>query len=174
MKFQIARVLARFDHAQQMFIAALVAFSLLLMVSTVIFLVVARYVFGIGYFWGEELARYTMIYMAFLGGSVAIRAEQHPRLTIFVSMMPAGLARVVAMLTRLLMAVTLVVLFVQGLDIALNEGRMRTPALRITYFWVFMAVPIGAAAMLLQLALGPFFPNAVSVNEEDDIEEVTE
>jgi TRAP-type transport system small permease protein len=167
-------LLARFDHTQQMIVAGLVALSLLIMVSTVIFLVVARYVFGVAFFWGEELARYTMIYMAFLGGAVAIRTEQHPRLTIFLSMMPDKMARIVGVLTRLLMAVTLVVLFAQGLDIALNEGRMKTPALRISYFWIFIAVPIGAGAMLLQLALGPFFPNAVSVNEEDDIEEVTQ
>lgn len=165
---------ARLDRAIQYLLAALVGLSLLAMVTVVIVLVVARFVLGISLFWGEELARYLMIYMGFIGGAVALRAGQHPRLGIFAAMLPAGARRMLGWLIDILMLVTLAVLFYQGLDIALNEGRMRTPALRIPYLWVFLAVPIGAAAMLIQLLLGRLLPNVIPVNEEDDIEEVGE
>jgi TRAP-type transport system small permease protein len=168
------RALACFDRAVQRLTAALVVASLAAMAFVVIVLVVARYGFGIAMFWGEELARYLMIYMALLGGAVAIRADQHPRLTIFVDMLPESWRRVLGLFLGLLLAATFVVLFVQGLDIALNEGRMTTPALRIPYFWIFMAVPAGAAIMLLQLLLGNVMPNANPVNADDDVQEVVE
>lgn len=167
-------VIWRIDRTLQLITTNLVALALLAMVGIVVTLVVCRYFFGIAFFWGEEMARYAMIYMAFLGGAVAIRADQHPRLLIFVGMLPQRWQFVLDKVGVVLMAVTLSVLFVQGLDIALNEGRMRTPALRIPYFWIFIAVPIGAGAMLIQLAFRQVYATAVSINEDDDIREVTE
>ena len=166
--------LRRIDTIVQLLASNLVALALLVMVIVVVTLVVGRYFFGLSFFWGEELARYTMIYMAFIGGAVALRTDQHPRLTVFLSMLPESVQRVVGWIIGGLMAVTLVILFYQGLDVALNEGRLTTPALRIKYFWVLLAVPIGAAAMLLQLAMKGLQPPTISVNEEDDIREVIE
>jgi TRAP-type C4-dicarboxylate transport system permease small subunit len=164
----------RIDRLLQLAASHLVALALLMMVIVVVTLVVGRYVFGIAFFWGEELARYIMIYMAFLGGAVALRTDAHPRLTVFVGMLPRSAQRVIGAIMCILLAVTLVILLYQGLDVALNEGRMRTPALRIRYFWIFLAVPIGAAGMLIQLGFKLFLPAAVSVAEDDDIREVFE
>ncbi|MFV0491330.1 MAG: TRAP transporter small permease [Pseudorhodobacter sp.] len=167
-------VLRRIDRILQYLMAALVVCSLAAMVVVVLFLVISRFVFGLGYFWGEELARYLMIYMAFIGGAVALRSNQHPRLTLFVDMLPETGRRVVNIVVQLLLAATLIVLLWQGLDVALNEGRMRTPALRLRYFWILLAVPIGAGAMLIQLIAMHFLPNAVVVDEAEDVEEVYE
>lgn len=170
----IKAVIAGMDRAILLLNAQAVALSLAFMTVVVIALVLGRNLFGLAFFWGEELARYAMIYMAFLGGAVAIRADQNPKLTVFTSMFPEVLRRYLSRVIALLMAVTLIVLFFQGLDIALNEGRMKTPALRINFFWVFLAVPIGAAAMLIQLILSQFFVSPLTVSEDEDVPEVTE
>ena len=159
------------DRLLQVINAALTATALAAMFATVITLVVARFVFGIAMFWGEELARYLMIYMAFIGAAVAMRCNLHPRLTVFVSMMPAGVQRGLEVVVTLLLMVTLVILFWHGLDVAREEGIMRTPALRIQYFWVFLAVPIGAVLMLIQLLSRPFFPSLFTIHGDDDIPE---
>ena len=65
-------------------------------------------------------------------------------------MLPAGVQRGLEVVVTALLVVTLVILFWHGLDVAREEGIMRTPALRIQYFWVFLAVPIGAVLMLVQ------------------------
>ena len=165
---------ARLDRALQVLLAASVAGSLLVMAGVVIGLIVARYIFGIGVFWGEELARYAMIYMGFLGAAIALRDNQHPRLTIFLDLMPWGVRRVVGVLSSLILLTVLGVLFWQGWDFAINEGRMRTPALRIAYFWIFLAIPIGAGAMILQLVLGHIFPPVMHLSEDEGVAEVTE
>lgn len=170
----LGALLRGIDRCLQYLMAVLVVGSLATMVAVVLFLVISRFVFGIGYFWGEELARYLMIYMAFIGGAVALRSNQHPRLTLFVDMLPETGRRVVNILMQLLLAVTLIVLLWQGLDVALNEGRMRTPALRLRYFWILLAVPIGAGAMLIQLLAMHFLPNVAVVDEAEDVKEIRE
>ncbi len=160
------RVLAWLDRAIQLVNAAVVALSLFLMFAVVFGVIVARFVFATPVFWGEELARYIMIYMALLGAAVALRSDQHPRLTLFAGMLPRAAQRVLARIIDVLLIVTIVVLFWHGLDIAREEGIMRTPALRIYYFWVFLAVPIGAAVMLLQLIARPFLPAIFSVTDD--------
>ncbi|MHC5653441.1 TRAP transporter small permease [Stappia sp. ICDLI1TA098] len=166
--------IGRLDRFFQLLFSNLVVLSLVIMVAVVLTLVIGRSVFGIAFFWGEELARYTMIFMAFLGGAVALRTDQHPRLTIFTDMLPAAAQPWIARLLVALMAATFAVLFWQGLDVALHDGRMRTPALRIQYFWIFLAVPIGAAAMLIMLAFKQLQPPLVDLDEQADVKEVTE
>ena len=163
----------RLDRAIQYLNAAAVAASLFGMFAVVSTTVVARYVFGIGIFWGEELARYLMIYMALLGAAVALRTDQHPRLTLVLMMLSPKWQRIMQGLTNLLLLIAILVLFWQGLDIAVEEGVMRTPSLRITYFWVFLALPIGAVAMFIQLVAMQFMPPALEALE-DDIPEVNE
>ena len=165
------QVLRHVDRLIQILNATLTALALAAMFATVFTLVVARFGFGIAIFWGEELARYLMIYMAFIGAAVAMRCNLHPRLTVFASMLPRGVQQVLEIIINLLLAVTLVILFWHGLDVAREEGIMRTPALRIHYFWVFLAIPIGAALMLIQLAWRPFFPSLFVIHGDDDIPE---
>ncbi|GAB5375611.1 MAG: hypothetical protein AcusKO_20730 [Acuticoccus sp.] len=165
------RTLRSIDRVLQVLNAALTAFALAAMFATVITLVIARFVFGIAIFWGEELARYLMIYMAFIGASVAMRCNLHPRLTVFATMLPLAVQKVLEAIIYVLLLLTLVILFWQGLDIAREEGIMRTPALRIEYFWVFLAVPVGAALMVIQLLSRPFFPSLFVIHGDDDIPE---
>jgi TRAP-type C4-dicarboxylate transport system permease small subunit len=162
--------LALADRLLQRLTGLVVAAALLLMCTVIITIVIARYGFGIALFWGEELARYTMIYMALLGGAVALRTHQHPRLTIVVDMLPASARRIVGMVVNLLIALTLVVLVWNGIDIVLEEGVMRTPALRIRYFWVYLAIPVGAAVMLLQLVAMQFLPGVLDLSGGDPAE----
>lgn len=170
---RIPQGVVRLDRAIQYLNGAAVAASLFGMFAVVSTVVIARYIFNEGIFWGEELARYLMIYMALLGAAVALRTDQHPRLTIVLLMLPPRWQRIVAMLTKLLLLVAILVLFWQGLDIALEEGVMRTPSLRITYFWVFLALPLGAAAMFIQLIAMQFLPPALEV-VEDSVPEVNQ
>ncbi|MCB9943946.1 MAG: TRAP transporter small permease [Geminicoccaceae bacterium] len=162
------------DRALLLLNANLVVVALLSMAVVVITLVVGRNMFGLSFFWGEELARYAMIYMAFLGGAMALRSDQNPRLTVFIDKLPGGVRKYLERLIAVFMAATLVILFLQGIDITLNEGRMTTPALRIKYFWVYLAVPIGAGAMLIQLLFSQFLASPLTIREDEDIVEVIE
>ncbi|MFT6642156.1 MAG: C4-dicarboxylate transporter DctQ subunit, partial [Flavobacteriaceae bacterium] len=50
--------------------------------------VVARYVFNWGVPWAEELVRYEIIWMVFIGGSVAVRKGIHIGIDILATVSP--------------------------------------------------------------------------------------
>lgn len=167
-------LLGRADRTIQTLLASLTAASLLVMTITVLALVIARFAFGIGIFWGEELARFAMIYMGMIGAAVAIRGEQHPRLTLFANMLPEGARKLLEALVSLLMLITLAFLLWQGWEFFQFDGSMLTPALRIPFGWVFFAIPFGAAAMIVQVAARHFYPPVLTYAEEDDVEGAVE
>jgi TRAP-type transport system small permease protein len=122
-----------------------------LMLLVVVILVVARYVFSIPIFGGDELARYLMFYMVMVGSTVAIRLDQHPRLTLVLAMLSERHQKCMRLVIDLMVALVLGVMFYHGLDMANEEAITSTPSLRWSFFWVYIAIPIGAATGLVEL-----------------------
>jgi TRAP-type transport system small permease protein len=122
-----------------------------LMLVVVVVLVAARYLFDIPIFGGDELARYLMFYMVMVGSTVAIRLDQHPRLTLVLTMLSERNQRRLRLIIDLLVALVLGVMLYQGLDMANEEAITSTPSLRWSFFWVYIAIPIGAATGLIEL-----------------------
>lgn len=139
---------------------AIIALLIFLMVVEVLAIVVLRYVFHSPPFGGEELARYMMFYLVLLGSAISIRTDEHPRLTLVYDALPKSVRLVWGWVLDLLIAIVLIVLFWQGWLLVQDEGITMTPALRVSYFWVYLAFPIGAALMMIQLVLRRLFPTA--------------
>lgn len=132
--------------------AAITAGILAAMSVLVFYCVVARYILSAPVFWGEETARLMMFFLVLTGSALAIRLVQHPRLTMLSDLLPTRSRKWLAVISDSVVLATLIILLLQGIDLAIEEGIMRTPALRISYFWVYLAYPIGAALALFQLA----------------------
>ena len=130
--------------------------SILTMFLTVVVLVIARYVAQAPIFWGEELARYLMFYMIMMGSAVAIREDRHLRLRMVIDVFSPKMALWWERFLDLCLLIIAGVFFYQGLDMAIEDGIMTTPALRIAYFWVYLAFPIGAILMTIQLVAKQF------------------
>ena len=144
-------MLLRVSRLLYLFNSVLVGGALASMLITILALVVSRHLVGTSPFWGEELARYLMFYMINLGSALAIRHVQHPRLTILSDLLHGPTALAARGLVLLILTGTLMILVWQGYLMARDEGMFTTPALRWSYFWVYLAIPIGALASLVQL-----------------------
>lgn len=166
---RLALTLERIDRAIQLATGLAVALSLLVMFASVAYLVAGRYFFGLSVFWGEELARYAMIYMAFLGASTALRSGQHPRLTLFYDMMPAVAQALIRLCINIALIMIAVLLIRYGYAFFAFDGIMRTPALRIRYYWVFAIVPIGGVLLLYHIFASRFFAARFSIVGDDDL-----
>nr|WP_286193282.1 TRAP transporter small permease [Boseongicola sp. H5] len=138
------------------------------MFVSVAYLVAGRYFFGMSIFWGEELARYAMIYMAFLGASTALRSDQHPRLTLFYDMVPP-VAQAIIRIAIYVGLILVALLFIwYGYEFFDFDGIMQTPALRIRYYWVFAVIPIGGLLLLYHIVAGRFFATRFSIIGDED------
>ncbi|MBO0903721.1 TRAP transporter small permease [Jiella sonneratiae] len=155
-------------HLVYLMNALLVGLCLAVMLAIILYLVACRLFGWPSVFWGEELARYLMFHMVMLGSALALRHQQHPRITILTDLLPEAIRRRLPFVVDALLLATLCILFYQGLEMAEEEGMFTTPALRWSFFWVYLAVPLGAAAAALQIVCGWFFPRPLLLEDAPD------
>lgn len=148
-------------RAERMLVAAnggvligLMASMALLVIANVL----ARYVFNHSFVWAEELSRYMMIWVGFLGAGLVLRVGAHIAVDVFQDLLPRRAAQAVRVLVLAVLAVSLVSMLWLGVEYVRFAWGQETPVLNWNFGLVYLAIPIGAALMLLYLALiaGPF------------------
>ncbi len=123
------------------------------MAALVIGNVISRYVFGHSFSWVEEATRYMMIWAALLGAGPALRVGGHIAIdTLHVALPDTG-ARLLRGLIVAIMAATLVVLVWLGIEYASFAWEQESPVLGWSLGKVYLALPVGAALMLVHLLL---------------------
>lgn len=136
-------------RANQALVVALMA-----SMAVLVFLnVVTRYVFNHSIIWVEELTQYQMIWVAYLGAGLALREARHVAVDTLQDLLPAPLRRHLRTLLAAAMAVFLAVLAVLGFQIVAFTWNQETPVMNVPTGLPYLAVPIGAVAMLLHLLL---------------------
>lgn len=99
--------------------------------------------------WTEELARYTLIWMVFLGAGIGVRHAQMIALEFAVRAVPDRLGIAVRYLVMAMSIVFFGMLIWVGIQFV-ELGRTETsPVLGITKNWVYWAMPVGMAVMIL-------------------------
>ncbi len=114
--------------------------------------VLLRYVFRIPVVWGEELAMFTFMWLAFLCASVAVRRKAHFRMSALIDMLPAKPRAALEVGTLVIMGILTAVLAWQGIHFMLAGLKEQAPGLRVPMAWAYAAVPISAISMLVFLA----------------------
>ena len=133
-------------------IASYIATTLLAFVAFILLLqVVLRYIFMFSLPWPEEAARYAMIWVVLLMGGVLVRDRELVTVDFFDRLWPRKIIVYRDLLYRLLLLVVLYILFKEGLSQAVAGWRMRTTALEIRWFWPYLAIPVGAGLMIVQM-----------------------
>lgn len=132
--------------------ASVVARLMLVAVAVMLVLqVVLRYGFSYSLPWPEEAARYLMIWIVMLAGSLLVRDEQLVRVDFLDHLWPRSWLVWRNAAFRLLLAGMLAVLVWQGWEQAVFSMNRTTTALQISWIWPYLAVPVGGALMLVQM-----------------------
>jgi TRAP-type C4-dicarboxylate transport system permease small subunit len=139
----------------------IVAGIALVLISAVIpWAVYTRYVLNRAASWPEPMAVLLMIVLTFFGAAACYRVGLHMRVSFFVSLLPQGLQRAIAIFVELLMAA--VALFMVNWGIKLVAATWQNsiadfPGLSVGV--TYLPIPIGGAILLLfvleRLAIGP-------------------
>jgi TRAP-type C4-dicarboxylate transport system permease small subunit len=145
----IARaILLLLEATKRVMVVASIVFVLILLWG-----VFSRYVFNIAVAWVEELAVYFMIWLVFLGIGVAASERAHIGMLFVRDSFPIAVRKYVLALTNLLMIAFLAVVAYEGTILAITVIPQKSAALRLSFFWPYMAIPVGAGLMIVQLAL---------------------
>jgi TRAP-type C4-dicarboxylate transport system permease small subunit len=99
--------------------------------------------------WSEELSRYFMIWLIFLGAAYACRRDQLISLTVVVGNLPVPLRRI-ANLAAALVCITFYAILIQVGMAAFRSGFIEmSPVLQFPKAYVYAAMPVGGAVMIL-------------------------
>lgn len=106
--------------------------------------VVSRYVFGNSLNWSEEIARYLMIWITYLGAGLAMREGQHVAIEYAQTLLPRRMQPWVRGFVALLILAFLAILTYVGFQFSEFAWRQRTPVMQWPMGAMYLAIPIGA------------------------------
>lgn len=129
--------------------------TLLLIVVTSLNLtqVIGRYAFNTGFSWTEEAMRYLMVWLMMLGSVACIFRAEHMALATLESMVAPSKARFVRSALYTVAAIFCFFILFYGWPLAMRNAAQVAPASGIPMIYPYLALPVGAFLMLVQIAL---------------------
>ena len=143
-------ILRRIDRDAERWL--LLTFYVMLVITMAIE-VIRRELFAFSSIWGEEIVRYSFIYLAWIGAAAAVKERAHIRIDVIMHYLPNRMKALLYILGDLVMfLVALVALYwsFETVHVSLNFGSV-TAGLRISQAWFLAAVPIGFTLMIVRL-----------------------
>lgn len=136
--------------AEWVMAALLAAMTLLVGVQ-----IAGRFVFSYSIFWSDELARFLLVWIAFLGISIGARRAAHPGVDSLVRALPTPWARAASFLTLVLSITFFAVMVGYGGALVLRTWPQYSTSLGIRMGIPYLAVPVAGVLMTLHaLAAG--------------------
>ena len=131
---------------------ALLVFYVMVVITMAIE-VLRREIFAYSSIWGEEMVRYSFIYLAWIGAAAAVKERAHIRIDVIMHYLGRRTKALVYMFGDVVMlGVALIALFYsfETVMVSYKFGSV-THGLRVSMVWFLMAVPTGFALVSLRL-----------------------
>ena len=130
-------------------VCVILVFLMTIEVLTAVFF---RYVLNAPIKWGEELARFIMVWTGLLGISIALRDGEHIGLEMLTGKLSGRLLYLVKLIVNIMIFTFLLVLFIWGIGICREAWVSFMPGLQISWTWSHLAVPVTAAIQLVHVS----------------------
>lgn len=127
----------------------ILSFVLFLMLFLLIIQVVFRYIVQSPLSWTEELLRYLMTWLVFLGASMASKLDSHLGINFIQDKLSEKYKNVFDILLKIIICVFLVVLIYYGFSLTSSVAGTSSPVLRISMALPYYSVVVGGLLMLL-------------------------
>ena len=114
--------------------------------------VIARYFLNASIGWSEEVSRFMLIWLAFLGAVIAYIKNEHLGLDILVKMLPGKTAKMLTIVADFLVLAALAYMTKGGYDMTVDSlaSGWVSSAVPIPYGYVYMVAPISSLFMFLE------------------------
>ncbi len=132
-------------------------YLMLVFYCTIVFVIVTevirRFVFSYSSLWGEEVARYSFIYLGWVGASYAVKQRAHIRFDVVLHLLPRRLHGYVYIFGDVVTLVFACFAMYWSLHVigTLLEFDAKSYALRINKAWFEAAIPLGFSMMIVRL-----------------------
>ncbi len=143
-------ILRRIDRDAERWL--LLTFYVMLVITMAIE-VIRRELFAFSSIWGEEIVRYSFIYLAWIGAAAAVKERAHIRIDVIMHYLPPrskALLYIFGDLAMFVVAVIALYWSYETVHVSAKFGSV-TDGLRISKVWFLMAVPVGFALIIFRL-----------------------
>ena len=123
------------------------------LIVAVFYQVLGRYLFNAPPSWSEELARFLQVWIALLASALCIQQGMHLGVDYLLYAVPQRARAALEVLVHLLVTGFLLLLLVQGTKLLEVAAVQTSPAMGINMWYAYLAVPVGAALMLVESVL---------------------
>ncbi|WP_085828011.1 TRAP transporter small permease [Roseovarius gaetbuli] len=131
---------------------ALLVFYVMLVVTMAVE-VLRREIFSYSSIWGEEIVRYSFIYLVWIGAAIAVKDRAHIRIDVLLHYLGPRMKALIYIFGDLVMfGVAVIALYwsLETVHVSAKFGSV-SHGLRVSMVWFLMAVPVGFALMVLRL-----------------------
>ncbi len=143
------RLLAGINSFLESFCKVAIFILFVVMVSTTFAQVIFRYVFFNSLSWSEELARYCLVWLTFIGGALGVRKKVHVAVQALAGLFPHKLKRSVACFNYSLLILFSIILIKYGFTLAVFNMKQLSPAMKIPIGLPYAAIPMGGLFMFV-------------------------
>ena len=103
------------------------------------------------FLWSEELARFILIWMVFLGIGVGVKNDAHFAMDVLPSQLGRRWGAALRLFNDLCMGAILILLTLAGLRFSWFGLFQNSPNMEILMVWVFISIPLGGFMALIYL-----------------------
>ncbi len=129
-----------------------VSVLLVIMVVVVFLQVIFRFVIHASLPWSEELSRYILVWLSFLGAAIGVRRGAHIGVEVIVSFLPKAMKRLAALFVDCASIVFFALMIFYGHKILAVVGRQLSPAMELSMAIPYSAICAGGSLMFLYAA----------------------
>jgi TRAP-type C4-dicarboxylate transport system permease small subunit len=145
-------MLKTFDRVLD-WITTTVKYVMLVQASTIFFIiclaVFTRYLLNYVPSWSEEVPRYLLVWISYMGAALAVKYKEHISLDFFFNMMPIRARQVGHIILNVLIGIVGVIMLVFGIGLVRQFGDDLMESIPVKNFWLYLAMPISGALMVL-------------------------
>ena len=125
-------------------------FFIVLMTVTVLLQFFSR-LFGYPLAWGEEVARYSYVWLAFIGTSYVLLTREHIQINFFIHRLPQKAQKVILILESILMILSVILILPSAFYHSIEQWKNLSPAMELPTFFLYISFPIGMSLSVVRL-----------------------
>lgn len=130
--------------------------AMLIVMSIVVFIqVICRFILKSSLPWSEELCRYLLVWVSFMGGAYGVKTGAHLGVEAVTLIMPKKMRKVVEILMLIVGIVLCCVILKYGIDIVKTQFKriQYSPAMHVPMGYAYLAIPVGMVFFILRYVL---------------------
>lgn len=158
-----ADVLSRTANGLAEWVMAVLLATMTLLVGVQI---AGRFIFSYSIFWSDELTRFLLVWVSFLGISVGVRRAAHPAIDSLVRALPTRWASAVSAVAVALSVTFFCIMVAYGGSLVLHTWPQYSSSLGIRMGIPYLAVPVSGVLMTLHAFAAGFRSTPPEVRKE--------